>query len=112
MPVYRSAPTRIEEVEAILRETLGVQRIPPILLLNANCSDLLPLRRWPTERYAELTRRLLESHSELAVVFTGSPDEAADARELVGDVSSARCVSLAGRHHDGTTDRARTSCRT
>ena len=97
MPAYRSAPARIEEVEVILRETLGVQRIPPIVLLNANCSDLLPLRRWPTERYAELTRRLLESHPELAVVFTGSPDEAADARELVGHVSSVRCVSLAGR---------------
>lgn len=97
MPAYGSDPARIEEVRAILREALGVERIPPIVLLNANCSDLLPLRRWPTERYAELTRRLLERHDELAVVFTGSPDEAADARELVGAVSSARCVSLAGR---------------
>ena len=97
MPVYRSDPARVEEVEAILRETLGTERIPPIVLLNANCSDLLPLRRWPTERYAELTRRLLESNADLAVVFTGSPDEAADAQELVGVVSSGRCVSLAGR---------------
>jgi len=97
MPVYHSDAARVGEVEAILRETLGVEKIPPIVLLNANCSDLLPLRRWPTERYADLTCRLLERHSELAIVFTGSPDEAADAKELVGAVSSARCVSLAGR---------------
>jgi ADP-heptose:LPS heptosyltransferase len=97
MPVYRSDPARVEEVVTILRETLGAEQVPPIVLLNANCSDLLPLRRWPTERYAELTRRLLESHPDLAVVFTGSPDEAADAQELVGVVASGRCVSLAGR---------------
>ena len=97
MSVYHSDAARVGEVEAILRETLGVEKIPPIVLLNANCSDLLPLRRWPTERYADLTCRLLERHSELAIVFTGSPDEAADAKELVGAVSSARCVSLAGR---------------
>ena len=47
MPVYHSDPARIEEVQAVLRETLGVEKIPPIVLLNANCSDLLPLRRWP-----------------------------------------------------------------
>jgi len=97
MPAYHSDPARLGEVEAILLEILVVEKIPPIMLLNANCSDLLPLRRWPTERYAELTRRLLEHHPELVVVFSGSPDEAADAKGLVGEVSSGRCVSLAGR---------------
>jgi ADP-heptose:LPS heptosyltransferase len=97
MPAYHNHPDRLKEVRAILREALGLEEIPPIVLLNANCSDLLPLRRWPTRRYAELTRRLLEHDPELAVVFTGAPDEAPDAMALVDAVGSKRCVSLAGR---------------
>jgi ADP-heptose:LPS heptosyltransferase len=87
----------VAEVEALLREALRREGVPPLVLLNANCGDLLPLRRWPTERYVELGRRLLESHSKLAVIFTGAPDEARQAQELARQVGSDRCVSLAGR---------------
>jgi ADP-heptose:LPS heptosyltransferase len=71
--------------------------LPPIVLLNANCSDLLPLRRWEPERYVELSRRLLEEFPRLAIAFTGAPDEAADADRLVQQIGSARCVNMAGR---------------
>ena len=60
--------------------SIGAPALPPLVLLNANAGDLLPLRRWPTERYVELARRLLEADDELAVAFTGSPSEAADSR--------------------------------
>jgi ADP-heptose:LPS heptosyltransferase len=96
-PTYRSEPARVEEVRAILREALAVETIPPIILLNANCSDLLPLRRWPPQRYAELSRRLLDRFPEVAIVYTGAPSEAPEARVLVEQVASPRCVSLAGR---------------
>ncbi len=96
-PEYRCDPRRLTEVQALLREELGSDRLPPIVLLNANCSDLLPLRRWPTERYVELARRLLERYAEIGIVFTGAPDEAPAASALVEAVDSDRCVSLAGR---------------
>lgn len=70
--------------------------VPPIILFNANCSDLLPLRRWDRSRYVELARRLLAERPELYVVLTGGPDEVGDAERLAAEVSSARCVSLAG----------------
>jgi ADP-heptose:LPS heptosyltransferase len=83
------------QVQEMLRSETGAQ--PPLLLLNANASDMLPLRRWQLERYAELARRLLASYPELYIAFTGAPDEAAAAVKLARDVGSSRCISLAGR---------------
>jgi len=97
LPEHRPAKTTAAEVESLLRDALGRKLIPPIVLLNANCSDLLPLRRWPRERYIELSNRLLERHPDLAVVFTGAPDETSEAEDLVRRIGSERCVSLAGR---------------
>jgi ADP-heptose:LPS heptosyltransferase len=68
-----------------------------VVLLNANASDLVPLRRWPVERYVELARRLLTMYPECSVVVTGAESERAAAETLVSDVGSRRCVSLAGR---------------
>jgi ADP-heptose:LPS heptosyltransferase len=87
----------VEEVEAMLMDAMGVESLPPIVLLNANCSDLLPLRRWRDERYVELARRLLDRYPQLRIVLTGSPDEAAEAGALAGSVGSDRCLSFAGR---------------
>src|SRR5512132_585390 len=36
----------------------------PLILLNPNASDLLPLRRWPSLRYVELARRLLREEGD------------------------------------------------
>jgi ADP-heptose:LPS heptosyltransferase len=68
-----------------------------IVLLNPNASDLLPLRKWPAERYVELARRLLERFPEICVVMTGAPDEADKIREVASQVGSERCISLAGK---------------
>ena len=96
-PSYPSDARRLEEVRALLRRILGQTDTPPLVLLNANCSDLLPLRRWPPERYVVLSRRLLERFPEAAIAFTGAPAEAPDAEALVRQVGSPRCISLAGR---------------
>ena len=71
--------------------------LPPIVLLNANAGDLLPLRRWPAERYVELAHRLLEADRRVVVAFTGSPSEAAESRRLAEVVGSPRCISVGGR---------------
>jgi len=97
LPEYRPQAQRIGEVESLLTKELGCDAVPPLILLNANCSDLLPLRRWETSRYVELAGRLLERFADLAIVLTGSPGEASAARDLVDRVGSKRCVSLAGK---------------
>ena len=69
----------------------------PLILLNANASDLLPLRRWPADRYADLAGQLLLQFPQAQVVFTGGPGEAPTAEALTARVGSERCISLAGK---------------
>lgn len=87
----------VEEVRAIVREAVGRDDAVRLVLLNANCSDLLPLRKWGEARYVELARRLLAESPDLVVAFTGAPSETGAVAELVEEIASPRCVSLAGR---------------
>ena len=95
---FRPAPEEIEAVREIVRRaSVGRPDGAPLILLNANASDLVPLRRWPLERYVELARRLLKEFPEACVLMTGAPAEAAAAERLVAQVCSNRCFSLAGK---------------
>jgi ADP-heptose:LPS heptosyltransferase len=96
-PQFVASPAHQEEVRAILRRENAINGEFRIVLLNPNASDLLPLRKWPTERYVELARRLLERFPEICVVMTGAPDEADKIREVASQVGSERCISLAGK---------------
>jgi ADP-heptose:LPS heptosyltransferase len=89
-----------EETEAVrrtLHQATGREHPRPLVLLNANASDLIPLRKWDGGRYAELAGRLLADDPNLFVAFTGSPSEAPPIEELVRQVSHPRCFSLAGK---------------
>lgn len=69
----------------------------PLLLLNPNCSDLLPLRRWPGERFVELGRRLLAEIPGASIAVTGAPEEAEEAARIAAAIHPQRAVSVAGR---------------
>jgi ADP-heptose:LPS heptosyltransferase len=69
----------------------------PLVLLNPNCSDLLPLRAWPARRYVELAQRLLSCDPRVRIAVTGSPAERVQVEALVHAVGSDRCISIAGR---------------
>lgn len=73
-----------------------------IVLINPNASELLPLRRWMPERYAELIRRILAHNSDVLVVITGAPSERFEAERMAAQCGSDRCISLAG--HTALTD--------
>jgi len=68
-----------------------------LVLLNANASDLLPLRRWADENYIALARKILKSSPDAFVAFTGGPGEADKTAEIVRQVGSDRAFSVAGR---------------
>jgi ADP-heptose:LPS heptosyltransferase len=96
LPRFVPSAEETATVAGIVRRLAGTDDVPPLVLLNANCSDLLPLRRWPPDRYVLLARRLLERYPELRIAFTGAPDEAQAVAPLVRQVGSPRCLSLAG----------------
>src|SRR4026208_229999 len=94
---FNPAPGEAAEVDALLRRENPAVDSAPLILLNPNASDLLPLRRWPPMRYVELSRRLLERYPDLFIAFTGAPAEATANKRLAAEVSSNRVISLAGK---------------
>jgi ADP-heptose:LPS heptosyltransferase len=94
VPQYVPQAADVEAMQRLVGELPGTG---PVVLLNPNASDLLPLRKWPTERFLELARRVLAHESEPRIVFTGAPNEAAQAGVMVRELGSDRVVSAAGR---------------
>jgi len=94
---FRPSPAEVAEINSLLQHQNPGIGAAPLILLNPNASDLLPLRRWPSLRYVELARRLLERYPELFIVFTGAPAEAAPINQLADGVGSNRVVPLAGK---------------
>ncbi len=73
-------------------------RVPrPLVLLNPNASDLLPLRKWPEARFVTLGQRILAAHPTALVVVTGAPSERAGAEAVCEQIGSSRAISLAGK---------------
>ena len=87
----------LNKFKSFLKNQAGTDSYSPLILLNANASDMLPLRRWPAERYVELARRLIENSPNVHIAFTGAPDEAEHSQKLVGAVDSPRCFSMTGK---------------
>src|SRR5262245_30670431 len=94
---FRPSAREVAEIDALLRRENPRIGSAPLILLNPNASDLLPLRRWPPLRYVQLARRLLERYAEVFIVFTGAPAEAAPNNRLADEVGSSRVITLAGK---------------
>src|SRR5436309_8200923 len=75
LPRFRPSESEVAEINAFLERENPRIGSAPLVLLNPNASDLLPLRRWPPLRYVQLARRLLEHYPELFIGFTGAPSE-------------------------------------
>jgi ADP-heptose:LPS heptosyltransferase len=114
-PLLKAPAPRLAELEfprftpreddvAAVRAALAAAGVPdgaPLLLVNPNSSDLLPLRRWPEAHFVTLCRLLVERRTDAWVVLTGARHESALADRIVAALgapgSAARCVSLVGR---------------
>jgi ADP-heptose:LPS heptosyltransferase len=103
LPTVDGAPPRFvpesdecQRVQALLDRLAGRPVDSPIILLNPNASDMLPLRKWPTERFVELGRRILAHRPDATLVITGAPSERVVAGEVGRAIGSPRVISVAG----------------
>jgi len=87
----------LSEFKTLFEKEAQTNNFSPLILINANASDMLPLRRWPTERYEELAKRLIEKFPSLHIAFTGSSEETEKAMQIVNAVNSQRCFSMTGK---------------
>jgi ADP-heptose:LPS heptosyltransferase len=95
-PAHRVVADEAAAVDVALRD-VGIPAGAPIVLLNANAGDLLPLRKWSEDNYVALAQRLIAEFPTTHILFTGGPDEAPRIAELAAAVKSPRCHSFAGR---------------
>jgi len=96
-PPFEPSPALMARVHSLLAEVSGGIIGRPIVLLNPNASDLLPLRRWPEERFVELAQRLADAYPEGTILLTGSPAEEEAARAMTKRIARPRVFSIAGR---------------
>ena len=94
-PQFVPSELELARVTALLPHGSGART--PLVLLNANCSDMIPLRAWPRERYVDLAQRLLAARPDVIIGLTGGPGEATQVQQLADEIASDRCVMLAGR---------------
>lgn len=97
LPKFEPTEEEQESVRKMLEELFQGREYRNLILLNPNASDLLPLRKWDSENYIVLAKRLLEKDGALGVIFTGSEMEAEEAMAMAQAVGSERAVSVAGK---------------
>ncbi|MBF0416231.1 MAG: glycosyltransferase family 9 protein [Magnetococcales bacterium] len=67
-----------------------------LVILNANASDLIPARRWPSDRFILLGQRLLAERPKTVILLTGSPAERAALERLRLHMADPRVINMAG----------------
>ena len=97
-PAFQAGPEegRIFK-ELLLREGLDVKKQGPVIILNPNASDMLPLRKWPLENFFTLGTAILRDHPAARLVITGAPAEKEAAEKLFSRWASPRVINLAGK---------------
>ena len=94
-PLPRFIPAAIEMQR--MRERIGDAETHPVIILNPNASDLLPLRKWQTEKFKALADRILAVYPSARIVLTGAPSEREAAEQLCREIGSNRVISMAGQ---------------
>jgi ADP-heptose:LPS heptosyltransferase len=67
-----------------------------IILMNPNASELIPIRRWPPDRYIKLANLLLQ-HPGVFLILTGTSSEREEAEEIRSAINNPHCLNFAGR---------------
>lgn len=93
-PVF--APADAELARA--RQLAGIGSAgEPLILLNPNASDLLPLRKWDGSRFIALAQLILARYPTARLALTGATSERASADDLCRAIGSPRAVCVAGQ---------------
>ncbi len=96
LPRYQPREEDTQLIRQLLRDH-GVEDNSSLVLMNTNASELLPLRRWPRERFEALIRKILAHDSRIRVALVGSAADAPEAQIVHAAVADARLINLAGR---------------
>ena len=68
----------------------------PIVILNPKTADLLPARKWPSEKFVALGKMIMQRYPQATIIVTGPPEEVADNAAIASGIGAGAC-SLAGQ---------------
>ena len=88
---------RMRERIGLSPEALAKGDAGPVVILNPNASDLLPLRKWQTGNFRALGERILAAYPSSVIVLTGAPSERDAADRLCREMGTNRVISMAGQ---------------
>jgi ADP-heptose:LPS heptosyltransferase len=92
-PVFTATAAELAKA----RQLAGSGEAGPLILLNPNASDLLPLRKWDSSKFIELARQLLDRYPSARIALTGAAAERDAAEVMCRTIGSPRVVSVAGQ---------------
>jgi ADP-heptose:LPS heptosyltransferase len=96
-PTFTPGREETLKVKGLLAQSFPEPIAGPIILLNPNASDMLPLRKWDTQNFVRLGRRILQEIPNSVLFITGAPSERESAEKVCLEIGSDRTVCLAGK---------------
>lgn len=82
-----------ERADAVLhKERAGARRMVAI-----NPGGNWEAKRWPSERFVELARRLLDEFENIEIMITGAEKDLNLIKKMMGKIDSKRCYTTAGK---------------
>ena len=97
-PIYKKSKENTASITAML-SSLKInitKKTGNLVIVNANSSQLFPLRRWPISNFIELCIRLLKEDSSMHIILTGTANEKEETDELLKIINNDHCISLVG----------------
>ena len=96
-PTFAPGEEETLRVRGILAQSFPEPVEGPMVLLNPNASDMLPLRKWDTQNFIRLGRLILQEIPNSVVIITGAPSEQESAEMVCREIGSDRAICLAGK---------------
>lgn len=93
---YQSAPEDEAYIEQKLA-LLGLNNDRDLIIVNPNSSDMLPLRKWPLERYAQVIAYLRAYNPKTAFIVTGTKNERAGFQALAAKLPDCQICDFTGQ---------------
>lgn len=98
LPKFIPSEEEKKEIINIISKETGSKTInKPIILINTNASDLIPLRKWETWKFLELTYKIIEIYKNATIIFTGSHSEKQSVEKIVKNINKTNVISVAGK---------------
>jgi ADP-heptose:LPS heptosyltransferase len=96
LPVFNPLEQEKKTVKDMLVSAFGIEN-KKLIILNPNASDLLPLRKWESEKFIELGKKIISENEQVRIIISGAPSEQKDAEDICKKIGSVKAVSFAGK---------------